>query len=184
MPNIRVMHFGLGPIGAAIAQSAREPAGIQDRRRRRLDPAKVGRDLGDVVGLGRRLGIKVHGEAPRALKAAKPRRRRALHELVDQEGDAADRDDPQSEDADRLDDRGAGVSRLHAHPAGAADSCAGRRRRRWPCSAPASIPGFAMDALPIALTAVCERVDRIVRSTAFRTRACGGCRSSRRSAPA
>jgi len=45
----------------------------------------------------------------------------------------------------------------------------------------ASTPGSRWDALPIALTAVCERVDRVV-STAFRTRA-SGARSSRRSAP-
>ena len=44
-------------------------------------------------------------------------------------------------------------------------------------------PGFTMDALPIALTGVCESVRRS-KSIACRTRASAGCRFSRRSAPA
>ena len=86
-----------------------------------VDPAKVGRDLGDVAGLTRRLGVKVQGDAAKALQGRQARRRRSLHELVAQDGPAAARDDPEGEDADRLDDRGAVVSRLHAHPPGPAD---------------------------------------------------------------
>src|SRR3977135_3188046 len=72
MPNIRVMHFGLGPIGAAILKQISARPGFKVVGGVEVDPAKVGRDLGDVAGLSGRLGIKVSGDAARALKSAKP----------------------------------------------------------------------------------------------------------------
>ena len=72
MPNIRVMHFGLGPIGAAIVRQVAQRPGFKIVGGIDIDPAKVGRDLGDVVGLPKRLGVKVSGDATKALKAAKP----------------------------------------------------------------------------------------------------------------
>src|SRR6516162_5898974 len=72
MPNIRVMHFGLGPIGAAIVKQVATRPGFKIVGGIDIDPAKVGRDLGDVVGLPKRLGVKVSGDAAKALKSAKP----------------------------------------------------------------------------------------------------------------
>ena len=126
-----------------------------------IDPAKVGRDLGDVVGLGKRLGVKVSADAAKALKAAKPDVVVLCTSSSHQEGAAADRGDPEVEDADRLDDRGAVVSRLHARPAGASGSTRWRRKAKVAVLGTGVNPGFAMDALPITLTAVCERVDRV-----------------------
>src|SRR5262252_9855431 len=72
MPNIKVMHFGLGPIGAAIVKQVAVRPGFKIVGAIDIDPAKVGRDIGDVVGLPRRIGAKVSGDAEKALKAAKP----------------------------------------------------------------------------------------------------------------
>src|SRR6185295_10923276 len=72
MPNIKVMHFGLGPIGAAIVKQVAARPGFKIVGAIDIDPAKIGRDLGDVVGLPKRLGAKVSGDAAKALKAAKP----------------------------------------------------------------------------------------------------------------
>src|SRR5262245_31307567 len=72
MPNIRVLHFGLGPIGAAIVKQVAERPGFKIVGAVDIDPAKAGRDLGDVVGVPRRLGVKVSPDAPKALKSAKP----------------------------------------------------------------------------------------------------------------
>src|SRR5437870_9214149 len=72
MPNIRVMHFGLGPIGAAIVKQVSGRPGFKVVGGIDTDPAKVGRDLGDVAGLSRRLGIKVSSDAAKALKSTKP----------------------------------------------------------------------------------------------------------------
>src|SRR4029079_3584803 len=71
MPNIRVMHFGLGPIGAAIVKQVAVRPGFKIGGAIHIDPTKVGRDLCDVVGLPKRIGVKVWDDAARALKAAK-----------------------------------------------------------------------------------------------------------------
>src|SRR5919198_6363159 len=72
MPNIRVMHFGLGPIGAAVVKQVVERPGFKIVGGVDIDPAKIGRDLGEVAGLARRLGVPVSGDGPKALKSAKP----------------------------------------------------------------------------------------------------------------
>jgi len=51
MPSIRVVHFGLGPIGAAVAQEIAERPGFKIVGGIDIDAAKVGRDVGDVAGL-------------------------------------------------------------------------------------------------------------------------------------
>src|SRR6185295_14946149 len=72
MPNIKVMHVGLGPIGAAIVKQVASRPGFKIVGAVDIDAAKVGRDLGDVVGLSKRIGAKVSADAAKALKAAKP----------------------------------------------------------------------------------------------------------------
>src|SRR5678816_596606 len=72
MANVRVMHFGLGPIGAAIVKQVATRPGFKIVGAIDIDPAKAGRDLGDIVGLSKRLGVKVSADAAKALKAAKP----------------------------------------------------------------------------------------------------------------
>src|SRR5215210_662761 len=72
MPNVRVLHFGLGPIGAAIVKQIASRPGFKIVGAIDIDPAKAGRDLGDIVGLPKRLGVKVSPDAPKALKTAKP----------------------------------------------------------------------------------------------------------------
>ena len=57
--SIRVMHFGVGPVGAAVAKQIAHRRGFKSVGAIDIDPIKVGRDLGDVAGLTRRLDIKV-----------------------------------------------------------------------------------------------------------------------------
>src|SRR5262245_26192183 len=71
MPNIRVMHYGLGPIGAAIVKQVAVRPGFKIVGAIDIDPTKVGRDLGDVVGFPKRIGVRVWDDAARALKTAK-----------------------------------------------------------------------------------------------------------------
>src|SRR5207248_2553492 len=72
MPSIRVLHFGLGPIGAAIVKQVAVRPGFKIVGGVDIDPAKIGRDLGDVAGLNKRLGVKVSSDAGKALKSTKP----------------------------------------------------------------------------------------------------------------
>jgi 4-hydroxy-tetrahydrodipicolinate reductase len=57
--NIRVIQYGLGPIGSAVARHIVERSGLELVGGVDVDPAKVGRDVGDVIGLGRPLGFNV-----------------------------------------------------------------------------------------------------------------------------
>jgi 4-hydroxy-tetrahydrodipicolinate reductase len=57
--NIRVVVYGLGPIGALIARNALNRKGIEVVGGVDIAPDKVGKDLGDVIGLGRHLGVDV-----------------------------------------------------------------------------------------------------------------------------
>jgi len=48
--KIRAIQYGVGPIGASIAKLMREKQAIEIIGAIDLDPAKAGRDLGEVVG--------------------------------------------------------------------------------------------------------------------------------------
>ena len=72
MPTIRVLHFGLGPIGLSIVKQVSQRPGLKIVGAIDIDPAKAGRDLGEVAGLKKRLGVRVQTDAAKALKAARP----------------------------------------------------------------------------------------------------------------
>lgn len=63
--DVRVVHFGLGPLGAAIARTVAERDGLTSVAA--IDPAasREGRDLGDVVGLGAQTGLIVEASSGR-----------------------------------------------------------------------------------------------------------------------
>lgn len=52
MSALGIVHFGLGPIGVRIARLVFERSGLESVGAVDVDPDKVGRDLGDVVGTG------------------------------------------------------------------------------------------------------------------------------------
>jgi len=160
MPSIRVIHFGLGPIGAAIVKQVATRPGFKIVGGIDIDPAKVGRDLGDVVGLPKRLGVKVSGNALTALKAAKP------HIVVLCTSSSLKKVMPQIETILKSKTAIVTTTEELAYP-GYTHIRQARRIHAWAKKARVALlatgvnPGFAMDALPIALTAVCERVDRV-----------------------
>ncbi|HET9015820.1 MAG TPA: hypothetical protein VFN57_09495 [Thermomicrobiaceae bacterium] len=59
----RTIHYGLGPIGQELARLAAERSSIQIVGAVDIDPNKVGKDLGEVIGLGRPLGVMVRSDA-------------------------------------------------------------------------------------------------------------------------
>jgi 2,4-diaminopentanoate dehydrogenase len=160
MPNIRVMHFGLGPIGAAIVKQVAGRPGFKIVGAIDIDAAKVGRDLGDVVGLGKRLGLRVQDNAAKALKAAKP------DIVVLCTSSLIKKVMPQIETI--LESKAAIISTTEelSYP-GYTHIRQARQIHAWAKKARVAVlgtginPGFVMDALPITLTAVCERVDRV-----------------------
>jgi 4-hydroxy-tetrahydrodipicolinate reductase len=70
--RIKVMHVGLGPIGAGVVRQVASRKGFTIVGAVDIDPAKVGRDVGDVCGVGRKLRVKVSDDIARTIKATKP----------------------------------------------------------------------------------------------------------------
>jgi 4-hydroxy-tetrahydrodipicolinate reductase len=161
MSYIKVMHFGLGPIGAAIVKQVASRPGFKIVGAIDIDTAKAGRDLGDVVGLPRRLGVKVSSDAAKALKSAKP------DIVVLCTSSSIKKVLPQVETI--LKAKCAIVSTTeelsypsYTHVRQAKQVDAWAKKAKVAVLGTGVNPGFAMDALPIALTGVCERVDRVL----------------------
>jgi hypothetical protein len=69
--KIRVIQYGVGPIGASIARLMREKKAIEIIGAIDTDPAKVGRDLGEVVGANDGAwGVKISADAKEVLEQA------------------------------------------------------------------------------------------------------------------
>jgi 4-hydroxy-tetrahydrodipicolinate reductase len=56
---ITVAQYGIGPIGAEIARVLLMKSWFKVVAAVDVDPNKIGKDLGDVIGLGRQVGVKV-----------------------------------------------------------------------------------------------------------------------------
>jgi 4-hydroxy-tetrahydrodipicolinate reductase len=160
MRAIRVLHFGLGPIGASVARQIAARPGFKLVGGIDTDPAKVDRDLGDVIGLNRRLGLRVQSEAAKALKRAKP------DVVVHCTSSSVREVLPQIETILKTRTPIVSTTEELSYP-GYTHIRQARQIHNWARKAKAAVvatgvnPGFAMDALPIMLTAVCERVDRV-----------------------
>jgi 4-hydroxy-tetrahydrodipicolinate reductase len=157
---IRVMFYGLGPIGAAVARQVATRKGFKIAGGIDIDPAKRGRDLGDVIGLGRKLRVRVTDDAAGEIKRTRP------DVVVLCTSSSLKKVMPQIETV--LNARVPIVSTTEelSYPVGRNRALA-RKIDRLATKAKVAVigtgvnPGFVMDALPIALTGICERVDRI-----------------------
>jgi hypothetical protein len=160
MSSIRVVHFGLGPIGAAVAKEIAARPGFKIVGGIDIDAAKVGRDLGDIVGLPNRIGLKVWGDAAAALKKLKP------HVVVLCTSSSMKQVMPQIETVLNAKVPIVATTEELAYP-GYTHVRQARQIDTWAKKAKVAVlstgvnPGFVMDALPIALTAACQRVDRV-----------------------
>jgi 4-hydroxy-tetrahydrodipicolinate reductase len=72
MQPLRVVSFGLGPIGLAAARLALQKQSVALVGAIDVDPAKAGADLGDLLELGRRTGIAVEADGEAALRRLQP----------------------------------------------------------------------------------------------------------------
>ena len=57
--TLRVIQFGLGPIGSAVARLVADRSNLEFVGGVDIDPAKKGVDVGEVIGLDRKLGFSV-----------------------------------------------------------------------------------------------------------------------------
>ena len=157
---IKLLHVGLGPIGAGIVRLAASRVGVSIVGAVDVDPAKAGRDLGEVCRLRRRLGVTVTSELAQAIKSARPDvavlcTGSSLKQVLPLFEAVLKQKIPIVSTTEEL------VYPVKAHAAIAKRIDALARRGRVAVLGTGVNPGFAMDALPIALTAACARVDTI-----------------------
>ena len=157
---INVMFYGLGPIGAAVARQVATRKGFKIAGGIDIDPAKLGQDLGNVIGLGRKLKIRVTNDAAGALKREKPDvvvlcTNSALRKVM-----------PQIETVLKARIPIVSTTEELSYPVGKNRSLGKKidemaKRAKVAVLGTGVNPGFVMDALPIALSGVCERVDSV-----------------------
>jgi len=157
---IKIVHVGLGPIGAAVVRQIAGRKGFRIAGAVDIDPAKAGRDLGEVAAVGRPLKIKVTADVRKAIKAGKP------HVAVLCTSSSLKRVVPQIEALLKLKVPIVSTTEELSYPTKANMRYARAvhqlaKKARVAVLATGVNPGFVMDALPIMLTGVCERVDAI-----------------------
>jgi 4-hydroxy-tetrahydrodipicolinate reductase len=158
--KIQVIQYGLGPIGSAVARHVVERPGLELVGGVDVDPAKVGKDVGEAIGLGRPLGFPVAGKL--------------AHVLARTQADAVIHTTSSYFDlfkAQIVEILEAGLDVVStaeelsfpwlAHPQEATEIDAAARRAGKTVLGTGVNPGFIMDTLPLFLTAICQRVDRI-----------------------
>jgi len=156
----RVIQFGLGPIGSAVARQVVERSRLELVGGVDIDPAKVGQDVGQVIGLDRPLGFVVseslaqvlaHTQADVVLHTTssyfdlfKPQIIQILEAGLDIVSTAEELSFP-----------------WLAHPKEAAEIDAVAKRVGKTVLGTGVNPGFVMDSLPLNLTAICLKVNHI-----------------------
>lgn len=161
MTNVtRVVQYGLGPIGSAMARHAAERSGLLLVGGVDIDPVKVGKDVGEIIGLDQQLGIPVakklahvleHTETDVVLHTTNshfPQFKGQILEILEAELDIVSTAEELS-------------FPWLANPDEASEIDGAAKRVGKTVLGTGVNPGFLMDTLPLNLTAMCQRVDRI-----------------------
>ena len=158
--QIRVVQFGLGPIGIETAKVIDKKSSFELVGGIDIDPDKAGRDLGEVCGLGKTLGRPVSADADALLHELKPDV--VLHTT--------------SSFLDKVEDQLLTCIRAGAHVVSSTEELlypferdadfsaridAAARRNNVAVVGTGVNPGFAMDILPLTLTGVCTEVKSV-----------------------
>lgn len=160
MDAIAVIQYGLGPIGIGCAgllyqRQAMQLVGAVD-----MDPAKIGHDLGEVLGLGEHLGLPVRARLAEALTGV--RAVAAVHTT----GSSLPAVLPQLEECLRAGLNVVSTCEELAYPAAQHPELARHldavaRECGVTILGTGINPGYAMDALALFLSGVCRRVESV-----------------------
>jgi 4-hydroxy-tetrahydrodipicolinate reductase len=159
--EIRVVFLGLGPIGRGIARIAAETEGLKIVGAADPSPEHAGKDLGTVLGFTRKLKVKVNGDPVKFVRKVR--------------ADVAVLSTTSSAKALRAQALALVQKKLHvittceelAFPVPANDAVfkdldRAAKRKKVSILGTGVNPGFAMDILPLMLTAPCRKVNRVV----------------------
>jgi 4-hydroxy-tetrahydrodipicolinate reductase len=157
--QIRVILYGLGPIGAACA---RVLAGRDDYKfvgAIDSDPAKVGQDVSDVIGLKEKTGVKVSDKSSRVLAKDADL---VVHATGSYFADVL----TQLEEIVNAGKNIVSTCEELADPWAQNPTAAEKlnklaKKNKVTVVGTGINPGYAMDTLPVALTAVCQSVSHV-----------------------
>ena len=157
---IRVAQYGLGPIGIAAAKLVHEREDFELVGAVDIDPAKVGQDVGDVGSFGTTTGIRVCAKLSDLDANARPDV--VIHTtssffptFSDQIGEILEYGCDIVSTSEEL----SFPWIANREPADRLAKLAIRAKKT--VLGTGVNPGFLMDTLPLALTGICQRVDRI-----------------------
>jgi len=157
--KIRVIQYGVGPIGAGIVRLMLQKPEIEIVGAIDLDPEKVGKDLGRLVGSERDLGVVIGGEARDVLRAG-------AHVVVH----------TTSSYLTQVSDQLLGCLQAGSHVVSTCEELAypfrkhpelsrqldrAAREHRVALLGTGVNPGFAMDKLVLTLSTACQEVHRV-----------------------
>lgn len=158
--TLRVVQYGLGPIGREAAKVVNQKARFQLVGAIDINPDLVGRDVGEVLELDKPLGFTVSDNAEQTLQSLRPDV--VLHTT--------------SSFLNRIEDQLMACIRAGAHVVSSTEELfypyyrdpefceridAAAREHGVVVVGTGVNPGFAMDVLPLTLTGVCTEVHRV-----------------------
>lgn len=157
---IRALLYGLGPIGVMVGRQLAARDGFRIVGAIDVDPAKVGRDAGEIAGLPRPLRVKVDPDARHVIKKSKPDvvvlcTSSSIRGVMPQIENVLKAKVPIVTTTEEL----SYPVRRNAALAKKIDAMA--KRAKVAVLSTGVNPGFVMDALPIALTVACERIESV-----------------------
>ena len=160
MEKVKVVAYGVGVVGGFIARFLLEKEGVEVVGAIDIAKDKVGKDLGDVLGLGRKVGVKVSNNVDAVLSETKP------HVVI-------------HATSSYLKDTHAQIASIVKHGVNVVSTCeelsypyvsepelAGKldtlaKKHDATVLGTGINPGFLMDTLILALTAPCQTIEKI-----------------------
>ncbi len=152
-PPITVAQYGIGPIGAEIARLLLTKPWIKLVAAVDIDPRKVGRDVGEVIGLKKEVGVKVTAELQAKSEVV-------CHSTGSRLGEV-------SSQLKSLLERGSHVVSTCEELSFPLDRKIREELQYVARSFNVTLlgtgvnPGFVMDKLPLTITAVCQEVKQV-----------------------
>nr|MDO8135097.1 hypothetical protein [Candidatus Njordarchaeum guaymaensis] len=157
---IRAVQYGVGPIGSGIVKLLSGKQAVKIVGAIDIDKEKVGKDLGDVAGASKPLGVRVSSNADEVL--AKAKAEVVLHST----GSYLNVVSPQIMKCVKAKSNVISTCEELAYPFEKNEKIAlqlDRLARRYGVTVLGTgvNPGFIMDTLPLALTGACQSVTRV-----------------------
>jgi 4-hydroxy-tetrahydrodipicolinate reductase len=150
---ITVAQYGIGPIGAEIVRLLLTKPWVKLVAAVDIDPNKTGKDVGDVVGLGRTTGVLVTPQLKTRTDVVCHSTGSRLREVAAQLKELLERGAHVVSTCEELS--------FPLDHAIRADLQQTARSKNVTLLGTGVNPGFVMDKLPLTLTSVCQRVDSV-----------------------